>query len=323
MNVHFPQTLMAESEAREIMSVKYQIVSPQSNKPVMGLIQDSLLGMFLLSGASVSRADGMQMLQAPLPNQPTFTGLEIVSRVLPDINYRGGVRIEHGQVLSGRFTKRDLGTSHGSLIHVMFNDLGPTVCVDTMHKLQKLSHAYLQIRGFTIGLGDMVRSSEVTRLCEAERASAYADVVGADEVQTNIRLNNCRNVMGKAALSQMDESNNLYVMVHCGSKGSMVNITQLQACIGQQNVRGGRIPKEWSNRTMTQFQPGDKHPRTRGFVERSYLEGLTSSEMYFHSQAGREGLIDTAIKTAETGYIERRLSKALENIRTCGRRVLS
>ena len=85
MNVHFPQTIMAESEAREIMSVKYQIVSPQSNKPVMGLIQDSLLGMFLLSGATVSRADGMQMLQAPLPNQSTFTGLEIVSRVLPNI----------------------------------------------------------------------------------------------------------------------------------------------------------------------------------------------------------------------------------------------
>ena len=317
MNVHFPQTLMAESEAREIMSVKYQIVSPQSNKPVMGLIQDSLLGMFLLSGATVSRADGMQMLQAPLPDQSTFTGLEIVSRVLPNINYRGGVRIVHGQVLSGRFTKRDLGTSHGSLIHVMFNDLGPTVCVDTMHKLQRLSHTYLQIRGFTIGLGDLVRSDEVTRLCEAERASAYADVEGADEAETNIRLNNCRNVMGKAALSQMDERNNLFSMVHCGSKGSMVNITQLQACIGQQNVRGGRIPMEWSNRTMTQFQPGDKHPRTRGFVERCYLEGLTSSEMFFHNQAGREGLIDTAIKTAETGYIERRLSKALENIRTC------
>ena len=317
MNVHFPQTLMAESEAREIMSVKYQVVSPQSNKPVMGLIQDSLLGMFLLSGATLSRADAMQMLQAPLPYQSRFTGLEIVSRVLPDITYHGGVHVVRGQALSGRFTKRDLGTSHGSLIHIMFNDLGPTVCVDTMHKLQRLSHAYLQIRGFTIGLGDLVRSDEVTRLCEAERASAYADVEGADEVQTNIRLNNCRNVMGKAALSQMDEKNNLFAMVHCGSKGSMVNITQLQACIGQQNIRGGRIPMEWSNRTMTQFEPGDKHPRTRGFVERCYLEGLSSSEMYFHNMAGREGLIDTAIKTAETGYIERRLSKALENIRTC------
>ena len=116
MNVHFPQTLMAESEAREIMSVKYQVVSPQSNKPVMGLIQDSLLGMFLLSGATLSRADAMQMLQAPLPYQSRFTGLEIVSRVLPDITYHGGVHVVHGQVLSGRFTKRDLGTSHGSLM---------------------------------------------------------------------------------------------------------------------------------------------------------------------------------------------------------------
>lgn len=317
MNVHFPQTIMAESEAREIMAVKYQIVSPQSNKPVMGLIQDGLLGMFLLSGGSVTRADAMQMLQQPLPFQSTFTGLEVISRVLPDVNYRGGVQIRRGTALSGRFTKRDLGTSHGSLIHVMYNDLGPEVCVQCMHRLQRLSHAYLQIRGFTIGLGDLVRSEEVSRLCDAERASAYSDVVGADEMQTNIRLNNCRNVMGKAAMSEMDESNNLFAMVHCGSKGSMVNITQLQACIGQQNIRGGRIPKEWSNRTMTQFRPGDAHPRTRGFVERCYLEGLSSSEMYFHNMAGREGLIDTAIKTAETGYIERKLAKALENIRTC------
>lgn len=323
MNIHFPQTIMAEAEAREIMSVKHQVVSPQSNKPVMGLIQDGLLGIYLLSGASVvsravSRADAMQMLQHPLPMQPTFTGLEILSYVLPPLDYnRGDVRIVRGQVVSGRLTKQDLGTSHGSLVHIMFNDWGPTVCVETMHKLQRLSHAYLQMRGFTIGLGDLVRSDEVSRLCEAERASAYADVEGKSEMETNIRLNNCRNIMGKAAISQMDETNNLFAMVHCGSKGKLVNITQLQACIGQQNVRGTRIPKEWSNRTMTQFRPGDDHPTTRGFVEHCFLEGLTSAEMYFLNCAGREGLIDTAIKTATTGYISRRLGKAMENIRTC------
>ena len=318
MNVHFPQTIMAEAEAREIMCVQNQIVSPQSNKPVIGLIQDGLLGMFLLSGADVHRHDAMQILQQPLPNQPTFQGNQLISKVLPNINYhRGDVHVKHGQILSGRFTKRDLGTSHGSLVHVIYNDLGPTACAKCMHDLQRLSHAYLQLRGFTIGLGDLVRSREVTRLCEEERAKAYADVEHKNELETNIRLNNCRNIMGKAAISQLDESNALYTMVACGSKGSLVNITQLQACIGQQNVRGGRIPKEWSNRTMTNVQPGDNHPCTRGFVEHCFLEGLTSSEMYFLNQAGREGLIDTAIKTAETGYISRRLSKALENIRTC------
>lgn len=317
MNVHFPQTIMAESEAREIMAVKYQIVSPQANKPVMGLIQDGLLGMYLLSGATLTRNDAMHVLNGPLPFRPTFAGNEIISEVLPDVCYRRGtVRVEHGRVLSGRFTKRDLGTAHGSLIHVMYNDLGPDVCVRCMHAMQRLAHAYLTLRGFTIGLGDLVRSEEVTRLCVTEREAAYRDVVGQDEMHTNNRLNNCRNVMGKAAMDELDDSNNLFAMVHCGSKGSMVNITQLQACLGQQNLRGGRIPKEWSNRTMTHFAPGDAHPRTRGFIESCYLEGLKPHEMYFHSQSGREGLIDTAIKTAETGYIERKLSKALENIRT-------
>ena len=317
MNVHFPQTIMAESEAREIMAVKYQIVSPQANKPVMGLIQDGLLGMYLLSGATLTRNDAMYVLNGPLPFRPTFSGNEIISEVLPDVCYRRGtVRVEHGRVLSGRFTKRDLGTAHGSLIHIMYNDIGPDVCVRCMHAMQRLAHAYLTLRGFTIGLGDLVRSEEVTRLCVTEREAAYRDVVGQDEARTNNRLNNCRNVMGKAAMDELDDSNNLFAMVHCGSKGSMVNITQLQACIGQQNLRGGRIPKEWSNRTMTNFAPGDEHPRTRGFIESCYLEGLKPHEMSFHAQSGREGLIDTAIKTAETGYIERKLSKALENIRT-------
>lgn len=317
MNVHFPQTIMAESEAREIMAVKHQIVSPQSNKPVMGLIQDGLLGMYLLSGATLTRDDAMCILNAPLPYQLSYSGNDVISEVLPDITYRrGDVQVVRGRVVCGRFIKRDLGTAHGSLIHVMYNDLGPDVCVRCMHAMQRLAHAYLALRGFTIGLGDLVRSDHVTQLCVAERESAYEDVVGQDEARTNNRLNNCRNVMGKAAMDELDDRNNLFAMVHCGSKGSMVNITQLQACLGQQNLRGGRIPKEWSNRTMTHFQPGDAHPRTRGFIESCYLEGLKPHEMYFHAQSGREGLIDTAIKTAETGYIERKLSKALENIRT-------
>lgn len=84
--------------------------------------------------------------------------------------------------------------------------------------------------------------------------------------------------------------------------------------MGQQNVEGKRIPFGFRKRTLPHFIKDDYGPESRGFVENSYLAGLTPSEFYFHAMGGREGLIDTAVKTAETGYIQRRLIKAMESV---------
>lgn len=91
-------------------------------------------------------------------------------------------------------------------------------------------------------------------------------------------------------------------------------IFQVIACVGQQNVEGKRIPFGFRKRTLPHFIKDDYGPESRGFVENSYLAGLTPSEFYFHAMGGREGLIDTAVKTAETGYIQRRLIKAMESV---------
>ncbi len=103
-------------------------------------------------------------------------------------------------------------------------------------------------------------------------------------------------------------------MVIAGSKGSAINISQVLACVGQQNVEGKRIPFCFRDRTLPHFVKDDFGPESRGFVENSYLRGLTPQEFFFHCMGGREGLIDTAVKTAETGYIQRRLVKALEDV---------
>jgi DNA-directed RNA polymerase II subunit RPB1 len=102
--------------------------------------------------------------------------------------------------------------------------------------------------------------------------------------------------------------------VVAGSKGSYLNISQMTACVGQQNVEGKRIPFGFKDRTLPHFTKDDHSPESRGFVENSYLRGLTPQEFFFHAMGGREGLIDTAVKTAETGYIQRRLVKALEDV---------
>jgi DNA-directed RNA polymerase II subunit RPB1 len=127
-------------------------------------------------------------------------------------------------------------------------------------------------------------------------------------------LNKARDKAGTSAQKSLKESNNVKNMVTTGSKGSFINISQMIACVGQQNVEGKRIPYGFLNRTLPHFTKDDYGPESRGFVENSYLRGLTPQEFFFHAMGGREGLIDTAVKTAETGYIQRRLVKAMEGV---------
>lgn len=134
------------------------------------------------------------------------------------------------------------------------------------------------------------------------------------EASVNKQLNEARDRSGNMALDGLLNSNRLRNMVTAGSKGSNINISQIMACVGQQNVEGKRIPLGFNRRSLPHFNKDDVRPESRGFVESCYLKGLNPQEFYFHAMGGREGLIDTAVKTAETGYISRRLIKALEDI---------
>ncbi|KAJ2777205.1 DNA-directed RNA polymerase II core subunit rpo21, partial [Coemansia linderi] len=132
--------------------------------------------------------------------------------------------------------------------------------------------------------------------------------------KVNADLNRARDDAGKKVQTRLKETNNVRQMVDAGSKGSYINVSQMTACVGQQNVEGKRIPFGFKYRTLPHFAKDDYSPESKGFVRNSYLRGLTPQEFYFHAMGGREGLIDTAVKTAETGYIQRRLIKALEDI---------
>ena len=104
-------------------------------------------------------------------------------------------------------------------------------------------------------------------------------------------------------------------MVSAGSKGKSINIGQMISCLGQQNVDGKRIPNSYNNRSLPHFTKYDISPEGKGFVESSFIQGLKPQEFFFHAMGGREGLIDTAVKTSETGYIQRKLIKAMEDLK--------
>ena len=193
---------------------------------------------------------------------------------------------------------------------------------------------WLLHNGFSIGIGDTIADTEtmatITNFISTAKdtvsgliSTAQMDKLEAlpgmtiresFESKVNTALNQARDGAGKSAEQSLKNDNNVKQMVVAGSKGSFINISQMSACVGQQSVEGKRIPFGFKYRTLPHFAKDDYSPESRGFVENSYLRGLTPQEFFFHAMAGREGLIDTAVKTAETGYIQRRLVKALEDV---------
>jgi len=332
MNLHVLQTHESRADALELMSVAYNIVTPQSNKPVMGIVQDSLLSSYMMTqpGIYMDKSEMCNMamwvqdfesLPPPTLTSPErWTGLQCMSMLFPsDFIWRD--IIVDGQVLKGPLGKKALGRSHGSIIHRLYNDYGPDRTCRFINELQRINHIWFSTQGFSIGIGDM-RIHKTTALAVADACSNVdADAAkllkehGAEaEPKINRMLNKTRDAMGLIAQNAMSADNCLNRMVSSGSKGSLVNILQIMACVGQQNCQGKRIQPTLGNRTLPMFKPFDDSPRARGFVKHSYVDGLTPDEYWNHTVGGREGLVDTAVKTSTTGYIQRRLVKSLESI---------
>ena len=300
--------------------------------------------------------DGVIPVPTIIKPKPLWTGKQILSLTIPrGINIvrnpeaEGGQRpssnpvnddgmmIENGDIIFGVVDKKTVGATQGGLIHVVFREKGPEICRGVFTGLQKVVNYWLFHHGFSIGIGDTIADkdtmSHITgRIARAKSKvailvnDAYMDnlkpkpgmtIRESFESDINQELNKCRDDTGRHAEKNLKNDNNVKQMVVAGSKGSFINISQMSACVGQQSVEGKRIPFGFRHRTLPHFTKDDFSPEARGFVENSYLRGLTPQEFFFHAMAGREGLIDTAVKTAETGYIQRRLVKALEDVAVC------
>jgi len=334
MNLHVLQTHESRADAQELMAVAKNIITPQSNRPVMGIVQDSLLSAFMMTSPGVTLdiaemsnvmmwIEGATALPEPkvmTPEGPRWSGLQCMSMIFPkDFNW--STSIFQGQLLKGPLGKKALGRSHGSIIHRLYNDYGPDRTCQFINELQRINHLWFAGQGFSIGIGDMRISEETAQKIRAECANidAAADEIrqsttGDTESKINRMLNQTRDSMGIIAQNAMTADNCLGLMVKSGSKGSMVNIMQIAACVGQQNCSGKRMQPTLKGRTLPMFDFDDNTARSRGFVQHSYIDGLTPDEYWHHTVGGREGLIDTAVKTSITGYIQRRLVKSLESI---------
>ena len=378
MNMHVPQSQQTISELKNLAMVPTQIVSPQEGKPVIGLVQDALLGASRLTlnnkGLEYIMPDlddmdenfnsqflfnekqymnlmmwnkaftNMNMIpgiEHPAKNNKYWTGKQVFSTVLPDINIKNkDTNIERGLLSNDSnknyLVKKNLATSNGSLVHIIFNDLGKDEAANYLNNCQGITNTFLLHSGFSVGISDLlINKSVVNKIDEfiQEKKKNVNDILQEiedgllekkyhtslnEEFETLVtqELNTATDEAGRLTIDSLDVINNRFVnMVKAGSKGNIINICQMIACVGQCAVDGRRIPKHYKNRTLPHFCQFDNSAESRGFVENSFYKGLQPHEFYFHAMGGREGIIDTAVKTSETGYIQRRLIKALEDVK--------
>ena len=245
------------------------------------------------------------------------------------------IEIINGEIKSGQFDKKVLGATSKGLIQTIYNDFGYKKTVDFINNLQNIVTDYMKLTSYSVGISDLIANTDtndkisqklfekkqkVINLINETHLGILKNEKGNTndiefETKVNEILNSARDEAGKIGKNSLDKNNRFVIMVNAGSKGSSLNIAQMISCLGQQNVDGRRIPYGFENRTLPHYTKYDDSPKARGFVESSFIQGLTPEELFFHAMGGRTGLIDTAVKTSQTGYIQRRLIKSAEDLK--------
>ena len=357
MNLHVPQSPAAIADVATIMMVSRQIISPQANRPVMGIVQDSLLGAHLFSCDDVflTREEACHIiahlqhtpkrLPPPCMCCPTeyWTGKQLLSLLLPetlrmgnlppssDLNEHRSVVVRSGQILTGVLKKATLGSSAGGFVDMLYRQYGSITTVQWMSDIQRMVNSWLCLYGFSVGIKDCVLSQKAEQRVKEriDTTMRYAKdlidepvVGGTDNANilesTVVRiLSKCLMHTGGIVDEELGSDNAIRKMVQSGSKGNPINLSQICGCVGQQSVEGRRVFAEKGGRTLSCFEYHDRSLAGQGFVQNSYALGLHPHEYFFHAMGGREGLVDTAVKTATTGYIQRRQMKSMEDHKVC------
>ena len=327
-----PVSFSGEEEQNEKRGNYPRLPTPAIVKPIPLWTGKQLLSLMLpcidlygFHSVHSSRLDHFKKNFHPTPKE--------VQRWIDENPEDTRVIIADGELLSGIICKRTAGSAAGSIIHVIFNDYGSDAARDFMDNASQIIVQWMLMEGFSVGLGDAVISRSATSAIKDIVDEQYkkADVVismyrsgsllaqgnmSAEETKENKLqeiLAKARDAAGALAGTSLNKKNNIKQMVEAGSKGSILNICQISAAVGQQIVDGKRIPYGYHKRTLPHYEKLEDSPESRGFVRNAFISGLMAQEVFFHAMGGREGLIDTSVKTSETGYIQRRLVKALED----------
>ncbi len=245
------------------------------------------------------------------------------------------VVIRNGKLISGTIDEVAIGAFKGKVLDSVVRLLGPEGGRKFVDNLTRLSVGVISHMGFTSGIDDedipgearkqieeVMKQAEkkVDELIEMYHQGLLQPAPGRSleetlEMEIMKVLGKARDKAGEIASRYLGLENPSVIMARSGARASMLNLTQMAGAIGQQSVRGQRLHRGYYGRTLPHFRRHDLGARARGFVKSSYKKGLTPTEYFFHSMGGREGLVDTAVRTSRSGYMQRRLIHALEDLR--------
>lgn len=295
------------------------------------------------------RFDGL-MPNARIPDRRRWTGQQVLSALLPPVNIEMAnksynhktdnkdsinyVKIVEGDIIQGVVDGDIYMKPSKGIVHVSYNDHGPKDTVNLLDSLQNTVENFLVLNGFSVGISDLIADEETNRQIQEkiqERKKqveqvilqVHLDLFDNNTGKTNQQefedqifgiLNQATSDAGKTGQESLSSENRLLAMVRSGSKGEPLNVAQMMACLGQQAIEGKRVPYGFTDRTLPHYKKYDDGAEARGFIESSFIRGLTPQQFFFHAMSGREGLIDTAVKTADTGYIQRQLVKSMEDL---------
>ena len=359
MNIHVPQTLEAQVEVRQLSTVQENLVNGQSSKMNICLVQDAIVGAYLMTRRekTITRGQFFQCcmrLVHPTENRTLCaseitngierlkrdgtiqwnTGKGLISLILPhDFDYNAEqLAIKNGIIHEGVLTKATIGNAHNCIPHHLLTEYNSEWCMSFIDNVQFLATAWLEIFGFSIGIGDCFRQGPAKgRAVEDSLHRCFMEAACIEkrthnplikESKINGALTKAKDIGMKIATASLDPKNNFISTVKSGSKGDFFNIAQITGLLGQQNISGKRIPQFLNNKTRSiphyplhsQLPPSEKY-ESRGMISSSFINGLNPKEFFFHACSGREGMSDTAVGTAVSGYIQRRIVKLQEDMR--------
>ena len=281
------------------------------------------------------------------------TNFELISQIMPPLTLKyktklwdadrkedpavsnNVLEIYNGRYIRGQIDKSVLGGASKGIIHRICNDYGKQAAADFIDNMQNIVTEYMKVSSYSVGVSDLMsnretytriiqaiqdKELEVSALIQKLHAGAFENNTSFSnktefEAQVNNVLNDATKKTDEISRQSLNPDNRFLMIVNSGSKGSLLNISHMISCLGQVNVDSKRVPYGFDSRTLPHFCKFDDSPGARGFIKNSYIGGLNAHELFFHAMGGRIGLIDTAVKTSQTGYIQRRLIKGLEDLK--------
>lgn len=324
MNIFLPQSVQTRLELEQIVAVEKNIITPGNSLPIIGIVQDGLLGAYNLSQPSmfVDWKSAMNIISyttiddfSEIKKNTDIKGSDLFSMIIPDkINIQNAnLSVKNGHIEKGVLNKGSLGAKRpNTLIHLIWDEYGSAETKKFINNTQKLINNFNLWNGFTVGLGDIDVSQEIAEQihnliqtkkletdCLITEMENYPDLIDADTFEQSIysELNAVRDNASKLIMNNLKPTNNFNIMISSGSKGDPSNMGQMGGTIGQNAVEGKRIQKKLNNRTLYYYPQNDDSAFARGFVREPFVLGANPIGFIFHNMASREGLIDTAIKS--------------------------